>query len=125
MPPLLVFFDLETTGRDVDKDEIVQIAARANTDEREEFAVAYTDEPEEFSVFVLPSVEITRGASNVHGITRNGNTLSRSGRILPAMSMNTGLKVIATIFNLAMFNLNEILKYSSSFCLLKFFSTFP
>ena len=94
MPPLLVFFDLETTGLDVNKDEIVQIAALANT-----------DEPEEFSVFVLPSVEITRGASNVHGITRNGNTLVRSGRILPAMSMNTGLKVIATIFNLAIFNL--------------------
>ena len=112
MPPLLVFFDLETTGLDVDKDEILQIAAVANTDEREEFAVAYTDEPEEFSVFVLPSVEITRGASNVHGITRNGNTLVRSGRVLPAMSMNTGLKV--TISNL------EILKYSSpsSFCLL-------
>ena len=110
MPPLLVFFDLETTGLDVNKDEIVQIAALANT-----------DEPEEFSVFVLPSVEITRGASNVHGITRHGNTLVRSGRVLPAMSMNTGLKVMATIFNL------EILKYSSpsSFCVLKSFSTFP
>ena len=68
-------------------------------------AVANTDESEEFSVFVLPVLPITEGASNVHGITRNGNTLSRSGRILPAMSMNTGLKVIATIFNLAKFNL--------------------
>ena len=29
MPPLLVFFDLETTGPDVDKDDIVQLARDA------------------------------------------------------------------------------------------------
>ena len=60
-PTLLVFFDLESGGLDVDEDEIVQIAAVANT-----------RESEELSVFVLPSVAIDEGASNVHGITRQG-----------------------------------------------------
>merc|ERR1719239_1181546 len=85
MSPLLVFFDLESTGLDVDEDEIVQIAAVANT-----------EESEEFSVFVVPSVAISQGASNVHGITtcetRQGRQLARRGRILPSTDMETGLK---------------------------------
>ena len=81
--PLLVFFDLESTGLNVDEDEIVQIAAVANT-----------QESEEFSVFVLPSVAIDEGASKVHGITRQGRQLVRGGRILPSTDMETGLKVV-------------------------------
>ena len=82
MSPLLVFFDLESTGLNVDEDEIVQIAAVANT-----------AESEEFSVFVVPYVAISQGASNVHGITRQGSQLVRRGRILPSTDMETGLKV--------------------------------
>ena len=83
MSPLLVFFDLETTGLDVSQDEPVQIAAVANT-----------EESEEFSVFVVPSVAITEGASNVNGITRDGNRLVRGGRVLPSTDMKSGLKVV-------------------------------
>ena len=83
MSPLLVFFDLETTGLDVSQDEPVQIAAVANT-----------EESEEFSVFVVPSVTITEGASNVNGITRDGNRLVRGGRVLPSTDMKSGLKVV-------------------------------
>ena len=91
MSPLLVFFDLESTGLDVDEDEIVQIAAVANT-----------EESEEFSVFVVPSVAISQGASNVHGITtcetRQGRQLARRGRILPSTDMETGLKVVTPMY---------------------------
>ena len=86
MSPLLVFFDLESTGLNVDEDEIVQIAAVANT-----------RESEELSVFVLPSVAIDEGASNVHGITRQGRQLVRGGRILPSTDMETGLKVVTPL----------------------------
>ena len=83
MIPLLVFFDLETTGLDVEEDEIVQIAALANT-----------DQSEEFSVFVLPNVEMTEGASNVNGITIQNVDLVRNGRVLPSTDMKSGLKVV-------------------------------
>ena len=81
--PLLVFFDLETTGLNLEEDEIVQIAALANTDQLEEF-----------SVFVLPSVEMTEGASNVNGITIQNGDLVRNGRVLPSTDMKSGLKVV-------------------------------
>ena len=68
-------------------------------------AVANTDESEEFSVFVLPVLPITEGASNVHGITRNGNALVRSGIILPSTDMKVGLKVMVTSLNPALFTL--------------------
>ena len=83
MYPLLVFFDLETTGLNLEEDEIVQIAALANT-----------DQSEEFSVFVLPNVEMTEGASNVNGITIENGELVRNGRVLPSTDMKSGLKVV-------------------------------
>ena len=64
--PLLVFFDLETTGLNLEEDEIVQIAALANT-----------PQSEQFSVFILPNVEMTEGASNVNGITIQNGTVSQ------------------------------------------------
>ena len=83
MYPLLVFFDLETTGLNLEEDEIVQIAALANT-----------AQSEEFSVFVLPNVEMTEGASNVNGITIQNGELVRNGRVLPSTDMKSGLKVV-------------------------------
>ena len=83
MYPLLVFFDLETTGLNLEEDEIVQIAALANT-----------AQSEEFSVFVLPNVEMTEGASNVNGITIQNGDLIRNGRVLPSTDMKSGLKVV-------------------------------
>ena len=83
MYPLLVFFDLETTGLNLEEDEIVQIAALANT-----------AQSEEFSVFVLPNVEMSEGASNVNGITIQNGELVRNGRVLPSTDMKSGLKVV-------------------------------
>ena len=88
MIPLLVFFDLETTGLDVEEDEIVQIAALANT-----------PESEEFSVFVLPNVEISEGASNVNGMTIQYGQLVRNGRVLRSTDMRSALKVVLKLFN--------------------------
>ena len=88
MAPLLVFFDLETTGLDVEEDEIVQIAALANT-----------AESEEFSVFVLPNVEISEGASNVNGMTVQHGQLVRNGRVLRSTDMRSALKVVFKLFN--------------------------
>ena len=88
MDPLLVFFDLETTGLNLEEDEIVQIAALANT-----------DESEEFSVFVLPSVEISEGASNVNGMTIQYGQLVRNGRVLRSTDIRSALKVVFKLFN--------------------------
>ena len=97
--PLLVFFDLETTGLNLEEDEIVQIAALANT-----------PQSEQFSVFVLPNVEMTEGASNVNGITIQNGHLVRNGRVLPSTDMKSGLKVV---YHLSHFNLP--VNYSSIF----------
>ena len=87
MAPLLVFFDLETTGLNTDEDEIVQIAALANT-----------DESEEFSAFVLPNVEISKGASNVNGMTIQHGELVRKGRVLPSTDVIVALEVVNHLF---------------------------
>ena len=88
MAPLLVFFDLETTGLNTEEDEIVQIAALANT-----------AKSEEFSVFVLPNVEISEGASNVNGMTVQHGQLVRNGRVLRSTDMRSALKVVFKLFN--------------------------
>ena len=87
MIPLLVFFDLETTGLNVEEDEIVQIAALANT-----------AESEEFSVFILPSMEISEGASNVNGMTVQHGQLVRNGRVLSSTDILSALKVVLKLF---------------------------
>ena len=87
MIPLLVFFDLETTGLDVEEDEIVQIAALANA-----------PESEEFSEFVLPNVEISKGASNVNGMTIQHGQLVRNGRVLRSTDILSALKVVLKLF---------------------------
>lgn len=56
----LIFFDLETTGLNIDKDRIVQIAAvkfRPN------------DGTEELNYLINPQIPIPKEASDVHGIT--------------------------------------------------------
>ena len=88
MAPLLVFFDLETTGLDVEEDEIVQIAALANT-----------DESEEFSAFVLPNVEISEGASSVNGMTIQHGELVRNGRVLRSTDILPALEVILKLLH--------------------------
>ena len=88
MIPLLVFFDLETTGLNTEEDEIVQIAALANT-----------AESEEFSVFVLPNVEISEGASNVNGMTVQYGQLVRNGRVLRSTDIRSALKVILKLLH--------------------------
>ena len=88
MAPLLVFFDLETTGLDVEEDEIVQIAALANTAESEEFCE-----------FVLPNVEISKGASNVNGMTVQHGQLVRNGRVLRSTDIRSALKVILKLLH--------------------------
>ena len=55
-----VFFDLETTGLDVSKDRIVQIAV---------VKINLSNEREEKKVLVNPTIPIPKEASDVHGIT--------------------------------------------------------
>lgn len=55
-----VFFDLETTGLDVSKDRIVQIAV---------VRINLSNEREEKKVLVNPTIPIPKEASDVHGIT--------------------------------------------------------
>lgn len=56
----LAFFDLETTGLDVEKDRIVEIAiCKVHPDGRREI----------FTTLVNPEIPIPEAASNVHGIT--------------------------------------------------------
>ena len=87
MAPLLVFFDLETTGLNTKEDEIVQIAALA------------WPGSEEFSVFVLPNVEISEGASNVNGMTIQYGQLVRNGRVLRSTDIRSALKVILKLLH--------------------------
>lgn len=54
-----VFFDLETTGLDVSKDRIVQIAI---------VKISLSGEKEEKNVVVNPTIPIPKEASDVHGI---------------------------------------------------------
>lgn len=56
----IVSFDCESTGTDVDKDRIVQIAAIKTFPDGTK---------EEKNVFINPEVDIPQGASDVHGIT--------------------------------------------------------
>lgn len=55
-----IFFDLETTGLDVSKDRIVQIAV---------VKINLANEREEKKVLVNPTIPIPKEASDVHGIT--------------------------------------------------------
>ena len=76
MDALVVVFDLETTGLNVDEAEILQLAA-----------IAVTEEQEMFSVFTLPNIPIEAGASNVHGITRSGSHLVKEGQVIPSTGL--------------------------------------
>ena len=55
-----VFFDLETTGLDVSKERIVQLAV---------VKINISGEREEKKVLVNPTIPIPKEASDVHGIT--------------------------------------------------------
>lgn len=56
----ILFFDLETTGVDPEEDRIVQFAGIRTTPNHE---------PVEFTFKCNPEIEISEGASRVHGIT--------------------------------------------------------
>ncbi len=57
----LVFFDLETTGLNVLRDRIIQIAMIKYKKD--------SDEPEELEMLINPGIPISEEAMNVHGIT--------------------------------------------------------
>ncbi|HRO07869.1 MAG TPA: 3'-5' exonuclease [Saprospiraceae bacterium] len=72
----LVFFDIESTGLNIIKDRIIQIAL-----------IKYTpngDTPEELSLLVNPGIPISEEAYNVHGISnedvRNKPTFEQIGK---------------------------------------------
>lgn len=71
---LLVTFDLESTGKFVKTDEILQIAAMPMGD---------SDLPS-FNRFILPTVPIHWRASQTHGITVVNGCLERNGEDLDA-----------------------------------------
>jgi len=58
----IVFFDLETTGTDVDHDQIVQMSLHRIEPGAIEAVI--------FNVYVMPSCEIKKSASEVNGITK-------------------------------------------------------
>ena len=62
--PKTVYFDLETTGTDVARDRIVQIALRIN-----EYKTDTGKETFQFVQLVNPTINIPAAASDVHGIT--------------------------------------------------------
>ena len=82
MDAVVVVFDLETTGLNVDEAEILQLAA-----------IAVTEEQEMFSVFTKPNIPIEAGASNVNGITMAGNQLVREGQVIPSTGLAIGIQV--------------------------------
>lgn len=59
---MIIVFDLETTGTDVSKDRIVQLAAVKVSDD-------FTKHDELKTILINPGVPIPKEASDVHGIT--------------------------------------------------------
>ena len=80
----VVYFDLETTGSNHrTKHEGVQIISIG----------AVTSRRETFEIFIKPTCPISRGASNVHGITldQDGDLVDEEGYVLDAEDPYDGL----------------------------------
>lgn len=65
----VIFFDLETTGTDINKDHIVQIAAIKYLYKTNLAGAWSADETKKLNVLLNPKVNIPKEASDVHGIT--------------------------------------------------------
>merc|ERR1711915_298660 len=79
MEPLIVFFDLESTGLDTEYDEILQIGAVSQSGSS-------------FSVFILPQVPISDGAARVNNFSMEGRKLMRDGKELDSVNMEQGIQ---------------------------------
>jgi len=65
----LIFFDLETTGIDVEKDRIVQIAAIKYTYQANQAGAWSADKAKKLNIILNPEMNIPKEASDIHGIT--------------------------------------------------------
>lgn len=77
----LVFFDLETSGRNRKVCEILQIAATANKSA--------------FSTYVQPTMAIQEDASKVNGITIAGNTMYFNKKTVESVSISDALQAFS------------------------------
>lgn len=65
----LIFFDLETTGVDIEKDRIVQIAAIKYTHQANQAGAWSADKIKKLNIILNPEISIPKEASDIHGIT--------------------------------------------------------
>ncbi|XP_058807184.1 uncharacterized protein LOC131673301 [Phymastichus coffea] len=74
--PLIVYFDLETTGLDINA-EIVQIAAKCGK--------------YEFDFYINPTKEISKSATKFTGLSNDGGMLCLNGKAVESSNLKDGL----------------------------------